>query len=330
MRVRFAITLALACGLLLAACGGLGGADKSATDGFPNKPVSLVVPYPPGGLTDTMARPLAQAAQEELGVPVAVVNRPGGGGTVGVSEVVEGRADGYTLAVGSAGPNAVGPHLVDLPYQGPDDYESLVSLGSTNLALVTSTKKRWQSFDDFMGSVKDSPGEITVGHAGAGSLQSVLLAAFQDETGRNLNLVPFDGGGPAITALLGGQVDAIMTSETAIGEHIRDGTVRGLALFSGQRSKGVLQGTPTLRDEGVSIERGDYLFLLAPNGTPSRVLDKLQRGFKAAIESNAFTKAAEENEFSPEPSMNPTEVERRVRSDFKYYGDVIRRLDLTG
>ena len=243
--------------------------------GYPDKPLKLVVPFPPGGPTDIVGRLVAQKLAEGIGQPVVVENRPGAGGTVGSTAVARAPADGYTLLYGST-TLAIAPSLYrDLAYDPRTAFApiSLVSRGpiiaAVNAQLPAKTLK------DFIALAKSSPGRINYGSAGSGTPPHLAAELFNTVAGVDLVHVPYKGGGPAVSDLAGGQVQVIFEGLPTLLPHIKSGKVRALAITGAKRDP-ALPEVPTFAEAGLpGYDANFWNGLVAPAGTPAEVIARL-------------------------------------------------------
>jgi tripartite-type tricarboxylate transporter receptor subunit TctC len=244
--------------------------------GYPDKPLKLVVPFPPGGPTDIVGRLVAQKLAEGIGQPVVVENRPGAGGTVGSTAVARAPADGYTLLYGSSSTLAIAPSLYrDLAYDPRTAFApiSLVSRGpiiaAVNAQLPAKTLK------DFIALAKSSPGRINYGSAGSGTPPHLAAELFKTVAGVDLVHVPYKGGGPAVSDLAGGQVQVIFEGLPSLLPHIKSGKVRALAITGAKRDP-ALPEVPTFAEAGLpGYDANFWNGLVAPAGTPAEVIARL-------------------------------------------------------
>lgn len=301
-------------------------ASAAETAVYPQRPVTLVIPYPPGGLSDLTARPLSQHAGSLLGQPVVIVNRAGGGGTVGFAEAVKAAPDGYTLGWGSVGICAIQPQLTDLPYKTPDDYRPVINVVAVPEIFAVRSDAPWQTMTDLMDHVRANPGEFKVAIPGIGSIQHLLFESFKDMAKLNMRIVPFAGGGKAIPAVLGGHTEAIVVAPAPLLGHIKAGKVRVLATFSENRDP-LLPDVPTFRELGYDISGNEYVFVTLPKTAPDIAVQTLHDAFKKAMETDAFKKFAREKGLIIK-GEGAADLKQRLQSDYAFYGNLLRKLNL--
>jgi tripartite-type tricarboxylate transporter receptor subunit TctC len=273
MKTKLAATLA---GLCLAAA--------ALAQEFPNKPVRIIVPWPPSGNVDITARTIAPAMSEALGQQVIVENRGGAGGTIGSAAVAKSPADGYTLLLGSSGTITSGPAVFkNLPYDPQKDFVPVGPIQSVPIVLTAAPKTPVTTFQEYAAMARARPGQVSVASAGSGSSNHLAIELLMRQANLKLLHVPYKGSGPAITDLLGSQVESMMDQLTASIGHIREGRIKALAVSSRARSP-LLPNVPTLDEAGVKgYEASTFTGVFAPSGTPQPVVDKLHAALRKAL-----------------------------------------------
>jgi tripartite-type tricarboxylate transporter receptor subunit TctC len=277
IRNIFRATLA-SCLIVFAAC------NQSLAQDFPKQPIKLVVPWAPGGNVDITARAVAPAMSEILGQQVVVENKPGAGGFIGTTGVVRAAPDGYTLMLGSSGSISTGPALARKPPYDPTT--ELVAVGpihSVPMVLTVSNKSAIKSFADYLAYAKQPGVAISIGSAGNGSSQHLVLELLAYRLGIKLNHIPYKGSGPAINDLLGGQLDSMMDQLTASIGHIRSGSLIAIAQSAKTRSA-LLPDVPTFEELGIKdFDMVTFTGIFGPVGMPPVVLDKLTAALKQTM-----------------------------------------------
>lgn len=251
---------------------------------FPNRPVKIVVPWPPGGNVDITARTLQQAFSEALGQAVIVDNRAGAGGTIGTAAVTKSPADGYTLLLGSSGTVTSGAAVFkNLSY---DPLKDLVPIGPIQyvaMVLSAAPKTPVSNYKEYAAYARSKPGQVSIASAGTGSSNHLALELMMHQANLKLVHIPYKGSGPAINDLLGSQVESMMDQMTASIEHIRNGRIKPLGVTAKVRSP-LLPNVPTLDEQGLTgFEAGTFTGLFAPAGTPPAVLEKLHAALQKAL-----------------------------------------------
>jgi tripartite-type tricarboxylate transporter receptor subunit TctC len=248
---------------------------------FPTKEVSIIIPYAPGGATDLVFRALAASTQKHLGKAVVVINKAGGGGTVGVVEAQRAKPDGYTL-VTAITPLTILPHQVKTTFTYKD-FEPILNVVQDPVMFQVQAQAPWKTLQEFLDYAKKNPGVITVGNSGAGGGVHLIALAFEKAAGVKFNHIPFAGGGPSVTALLGGHINAVSVSPPEGIPQVKAGKLRIMALFS-ERRMSDFPGVPTVREQGVDFALGQWRGLAAPKGTPPEAIRILHDAFKKGME----------------------------------------------
>jgi tripartite-type tricarboxylate transporter receptor subunit TctC len=251
---------------------------------FPNRPLRIVVPWPPSGNVDITARTLAPAFSEALGQQVIVENRAGAGGTIGTAAVVRSPADGYTLLLGSSGTVTSGPAVFrNLSYEPLRDLVAVGPIQSVPIVLTVAPKTPVSTFQEFFSLVKAKPGQVSIASAGNGSSNHLAIELLMRQANLKLLHVPYKGSGPALTDLIGSQVESMMDQLTASIGHIREGRIKALAISSLKRSA-LLPDVPTLDEAGVKgYEASTFTGIFVPAGVSQIVIDKLSTALRKAL-----------------------------------------------
>jgi len=270
------------------------GVALSAAAAWPDKTVTIVVPFPPGGSTDTIARAMAQKMGEKLGQPFVVENRPGATGTIGATAVKRAAPDGYTLMVASLGPYVITPHLMkNPPYDATRDFDYIsVPVQAPNVLVASSSPvaQKARTVADVIAALKAQPGKVSFASSGNGSSDHLSAELFWQQTGTSGAHIPYKGGAPAINDLLGSQVDFSFQNINAVLQHIRAGKLHAIAVTGDKRSP-VLPDVPTLAEAGVKgAEVYSWQGMAAPKGLPADVKARLGQAAVDAIRDPAVAK----------------------------------------
>ena len=268
---------------------GLALAAAAATAfAFPDKPVTLVVPFPPGGSTDAIARVLSQELAKSMGQSFIIDNKPGATGTIGAAHVRRAAPDGYTLFVSSLGPFVIAPHLIKgVQYDALKDFDPITVLVQAPNVLVVPANSPYKTAGELLAGLKKTPGKVSFASSGNGSSDHLSAELLWQQTGTQGLHVPYKGGGPAINDLLGAQVDAAFVNINSIIQHVKAGKVRALGISSLKRSP-LLPEVPTLDEQGIQgAEVQSWQAVAAPKGLPAPVKAKLHGAMVAAMNDPA-------------------------------------------
>jgi tripartite-type tricarboxylate transporter receptor subunit TctC len=267
---------------------GLAALPARASGAWPAKPINLVVPFPPGGPTDTQLRALATALGKDLGQPVVVMNQPGAGGTLAPSQMARSAAaDGYTLAMITPAVFRL-PHLQKVNYDVLHDFTYVAGLTSYVYAMSVPMDSRFKSLAEAVAFAKANPGQLSVAVVGSGTLGHIATHRLQKLAGIQLNHVPFKGGADAVTALLGGHVDVML--EAGWGAMANGGKLRLLAVAEEQRLPKWPQ-VPTFKEAGYDIVVRSTIGLAGPRNLPEPIVARLEQALKKATQDAAYARA---------------------------------------
>jgi tripartite-type tricarboxylate transporter receptor subunit TctC len=289
---------------------------------FPSKPVRIVVPWPPSGNVDITARTVAPALGEALGQQVIVENRGGAAGAIGSAAVAKAAPDGYTLLLGSSGTITTGPAVWKNQHYDPvKDFVAVGPIQSVPIVLTAAWKTPVSNFQDFSALARSR--QLSVASAGSGSSNHLAIELLSRMAGLPLLHVPYKGSGPAITDLLGNQVESMMDQLTASIGHIREGRIKAIAITSTRRSP-LLPTVPTLEESGVrGYEATTFTGIFAPAGVPKSALDKLSGALRKALASEAVRERFRGMGVEI-MDMGQAEFAAYVRADFDKWRNVAR------
>jgi len=266
-----------------------------AQDGYPSKPITMIVPFPPGGVADIVGRPLAAQLEKTFKQPVVVVNRTGAGGAVGMAAVAKAAPDGYTILMGLSS-ISIFPVSDRINGKTPSyemkDFAPIALITADPTVLVVSADSPWKNLKEFVDSAKAYPGKINYSSSGVYGTLHVAMEIFANSAGIRLFHVPYQGGGPAVTALLGGQVHALASGPAAAIGQIKGGKMRALASWSTERLP-LLPEIPTFKELGYDAEFYIWSGVFAPAAVPSPVLDRLRAAVREAATSAEFKSVME-------------------------------------
>ncbi len=306
---------------------GLLGLPALAQDDYPNKPVSMLVPFPPGGVADTVGRPVAEAMGRALKQSMIVENKGGAGGGIGMAQVAKARPDGYSLLMALSS-IVVLPEADKVLKRAPmftlEQLKPVARFTADPTALVVRADSPWKTYKDFMAAVKARPGAITFGSSGNYGTMHVPMEQLKVATNSFMLHVPYTGAGPAVLALLGGQVDALATGPSSVMQHVRAGKLRVLAHW-GEGRLAALPEVPSFKELGVPISYSQWAGLFVPAGTPEAVVTKLRQAAKAASEDarakQALAAAGTSFQYQDAP-----EFERFVQADARSMAALVQRI----
>lgn len=316
--------------LAIAALSFAGLAPSARADGFPDKPLRLVVPFAPGGSVDLIGRILAQRLGERLGQQVIVDNRPGAGGTLGADAVARAAPDGHTLLLASSAHQSFhGLLYKKLPYDPAKAFAQVALFASVPNVLVVSKQVPAQNVQALVALAKPGGGRrLFMGSSGTGGVNHLIGEYFQMQTGAGFEHVPYKGAGPANNDLLSGQIDLMFVNLPTVLPHIQAGRLRALAVASAQRSA-ALPDVPTMAEAGVPDFVADsWAGVLAPAGTPPAVLARLGAEIVAIAKEKATAQSLAAQGAVPMPGT-AADYAALVQAETRRWTDVIRRADIT-
>jgi tripartite-type tricarboxylate transporter receptor subunit TctC len=275
----------LAAAALLMGVSSLAQAQTSPAQDYPNRAVTLVVPYPAGGGLDALARMLGQKLAERLGKPVVIENRTGAGTVIGAASVAKAAPDGYTIMLGTSTPFAITATLnKSLPYDPAKDFAPIALVSNAPFLLLVHPSQPVHSVADLIALAKAKPGQLSYGSAGPGSPQNLSFELLKTLTGINIVHVPYRGDGPALTDLVAGHIPTMFGEPTPILPLLKDGKVRALGVSSASRLP-IAPDVPTIAEAGVpGFDLTSWQMIVAPAGTPQEIVDKLHVEVKKVLE----------------------------------------------
>ena len=308
--------------MLLAAS--LLGPIPAVAQSFPNKSIRLIVPYPPGGANDNIARPLVQKLSENMGVQVILENRGGGGAIIGADIVAKATPDGYTLLFCSTATQATSPQLIkNVPYDPIKDFEPIVLLATTPVMAVVNNKVAASTLKELVDAAKAAPGKITYASGGTGSVSHLSVEIFRAMAGIELLHIPYKGGGDSMTDTISGRVDMQINSAPSVAPHVKNGRLKALALARASRWPD-LPNVPTFAEAGwPQYDANGWYGLCAPAKTPKAVIDHLQQEAVKVVKSTDFRERLTVLVADPAGSTSQ-EFATYIRNQYDKYGKVIK------
>ena len=285
-----------------------------AAENFPTKPVTLVIPVGAGGSHDLTARALASVAHQYLGQPLIIELKPGGGGAIGEDYVAKSKPDGYTLVFGGPGWSSALPAIEGRSH-GPDTLMAVARINYGAVVWNVNPAKGWKSLKELVEWARANPGKLVHATTGPWGASDLPMKQMMKQYGFTANLVPYDGGGPAMVAVLGGHADSVINPLPQMLPHIRAGTLRAVALLASQREND-LPDVPTAKEQGFDVEYTLWRAVLAPKGTPRPIIEKLASAFKGMTEDKSF-QALIKQMGDDVHYMGPDEFEKVWRAEYE-------------
>nr|WP_245638583.1 tripartite tricarboxylate transporter substrate binding protein [Hydrogenophaga palleronii] len=324
---RRAGALLLTAATLTAALGFAPAWAQGAGD-YPNRPITLVIPFPPGGSADTAGRLVAKGLSEKLGQPVVVDNRAGAGTVVGAGVVAKAPADGYTLLLSSGSTFTVNPAIrPNLPYDPVKSFDPIGIVGRIALILLANKDVPVNNVKEFVAAVKAAPQKYSYASFGAGTTSHFTAEIILQAIGAQLMHVPYKGSAPAMTDLMGGQVPFSVDTVTAAIPQVKAGKVKAIAVTTATRSS-QLPDVPTFAEAGYKEVNADtWILLVAPKGAPPAVMDKLEKALTAVSIDPAFKKSMLDQGVEPSP-INRAAAISQIERELPLMRDIARRANI--
>ena len=293
---------------------------------YPERPVTCIVGYPAGGLADVVARAIVENMKKKFPKGIAVVNRPGAGGSIRSSEAAQAKPDGHTFALVPISNLVIQPQINDLPYKTPDDYVPFINLVSWYPLLAVRGDAPWKTAQELIAAAKAAPGKFRVGSPGEGTSSHLNLEELKRHAGANLTHVPFAGWGEGSPALLGGHIEAIVAQPGEVRPLSEAKKMRVLMVFQPQRNP-IFPDAPTAAELGFPVANGAWFLLMAPKGTPPAVVKYLHDAAKAAIDDPSFVEFAKKRvinvDYRPEEKLRAD-----LWKEYKSHTEILTRAGL--
>jgi len=313
---------ALVAALLLSSAAGV-----LAQAAYPTKPITMVVPFPPGGLADIVARPVAEAMSRDLGQPVVIENKGGAGGGIGMGLVAKAPPDGYTVVLALSSYSVLPEAdaiLGRAPMYSFNALRPIARFTADPTVLAVRAEAPWKTVKDFVDDAKRRPGAINYGSSGNYGTMHVPMEILAQNAGVKLTHVPFTGAGPAVVALLGGQIEAVSSGPATVLQHVKAGKLRVLGHW-GTAKLEALPDVPSLKDAGINAEYAQWSGLFVPAGTPEPVAQRLRAAARAAAQ-DARVREVIGNAGSPVLYQDTPEFEKYVQADVRRMSDVVKKI----
>jgi tripartite-type tricarboxylate transporter receptor subunit TctC len=300
----------------------------ASAQNFPTRPVTLLVPFPPGGVIDTTARVIEAELAKELGQPVVIENKGGSGGNIGTNMVARAQPDGHTILMV---PNAVvvmNPHTFkNYPIDPTKDLAGVGMVGETYLGLVVQVNSPFNSVQDIVAAAKAKPGEMTYAHVGPGSAHNIAGALLNKKAGINITPVPFQGAGPALQSLLGGHITMSYSTIAGIVPYLESKQMKLIALAEPARIK-TMPNIPTMNEAVPGVEVTSWVGVFAPGGTPKPILERLNGALNKVLALPEVKAKLDRIGVVP-MTGSVAEFDKRVRDDFKFWKGAIELAGIT-
>jgi tripartite-type tricarboxylate transporter receptor subunit TctC len=310
---------------LLASLAFAGGAFAQA--GYPDKPITMIVPFPPGGVADTVARPVAEALARELGQTVIAENKAGAGGATGIGAAARAPADGYTILM-SLSSISILPEADKILGRKPqftlDQFKPIARFTADPTVLVVRADAPWKTFAEFVADLKTKPGRYNYGSSGNYGTMHVPMEMLKSSAGISVTHIPYTGAGPAVLALLGGQVDALSTGPASVLAHIKAGKLRALAHW-GDKPLTSMPELPSLKQLGQPVQFAQWSALFVPAGTPEAIVQKLRAAAKKAA-ADPQVVATISRAGSPIEYLDAPEFQSYWDADAKLMTEAVRKI----
>ncbi len=303
------------------------GNAQTRTDTFPERPIKLIVPFPPGGTTDILARTLVEGMREALGQPLVVENKQGAGGLIGTEFVKAAAPDGYTLLLTSLHNHVMLPLIQPTQFQPERDLSSIGLAVQANTTVLVSNATPAHSLKEFVELARKQPDRMNYASSGNGSFGHFFTEVFKAQADAPITHVPYKGAAPSVMALVSNEVQFLVIAYSAVQSNAEAGQVRVLAQ-DGERRSPLLPNVPTLAEAGYgNFQPTFWLGLSAPKNTPQAVIAKLNAAMNTTLRSAAFEERARKSAWTSTPGT-PDMMDRRITSDLKQYGPTVRKLNI--
>ena len=298
-----------------------------AQGSWPTRSITMIVPFPPGGLADLVARPVAEAMSRELGQPVVIENKAGAGGGIGMSLAAKSKPDGYTILMALSSLTVI-PEADLLLGRTPmfmlNDLRAVARYTADPTVLAVRAESPWKSVQEFVDDAKKRPGAINYGSSGNYGTMHVPMEILAQVSGSKLTHIPFTGAGPAVVALLGGQIDAVSTGPATVLQHIKAGKLRVLGHWGNEKLASMPDVT-SLKDAGFNAEYAQWSGLFIPSATPEPVAQRIRAAARAAAQ-DAKVKEVILGAGSPVQFQDSPDFEKYVQADAKRMVDVVKKI----
>ncbi|MES3002620.1 MAG: tripartite tricarboxylate transporter substrate binding protein [Pseudomonadota bacterium] len=299
-------------------------AAPAMAQGYPNRPIKLIVPWPAGGVTDASARLLAQHLGDRLKQNVVVDNRAGANGRIGADIAAKSVGDGYTLFLASAETHAINPSVfASVPYDANKDFVAIAPYAINPFTVAARSNIQASNVKDVVALAKASPGKLTSASWGIGSTSQIILEMVKSQAGVDVLHVPFTGEAPAVTALLGGQVDLMVMPAARADQLGKEGKVKILAVTTGERFA-LIKDVPTLAEQGYKVDVANWFGVVAPAKTPPEAVQKINEEINALLRGKEFPEALRKLGVDAHPVMTSAQYQKFIETEGTRWGSVIK------
>ncbi len=318
---RFAVGAVMASGLMVSATA------PAIAQEYPTRPITMIVPFPPGGVADTVGRPMAEALSRALKQSVVVENKAGAGGGIGFSHVAKAKPDGYTILMALSSVSII-PEADRILGKAPSyelsQLKPIARITADPTVLVVRSETPWKTYKDFVADMRKNPAKFNYGSSGNYGTMHVPMEMLKAQEKFAITHIPYTGAGPAIIGLLGNQVDALATGPASIVNHIKSGRVRALAHW-GDGRLAALPDVPSFKELGIKAEFAQWAGIFVPAGTPDAIVNKLREAAKTAA-NDAKVKQAIGGSGSPIQFLDAPDFQKYVEADAKKMADVVKSI----
>ena len=293
---------------------------------YPNRPIELVVSFGAGGGTDVLARSLAEGLRTHLPQAVAVNNKPGASGSIGMTDVAKANPDGYKLIMLTV--EATILSHIGIGKVSNQDFTPIARLNFDPSAITVKADAPWNTLEEFLEATRKKPGEISVGNAGPGSIWHVAATALEAKAGIKVNHISFQGASPAVLALAGGHVDSVAVSPAEVSTQVQAGKLKILGVMADQRVKG-FEKVPTFKEKGIDLKLGAWRGLAGPKGMPANVVQTLTEAVRLAVNEPVYKDALERLNLGPAYGDAAT-FKAMMEQDSQFFKTLVAKIDLKG
>lgn len=299
-------------------------ASSAFAANYPSRNIEVIVPYSAGGGTDLVTRSFVDVANQYLPKSAGVVNKTGGGGAVGLTEIAMARPNGYKIGTGTVEITML-PHLGLVGWKATD-FTPIARLNAEPSAVSVSADAPWNTFEDFIKYARENPGAIRIGNSGSGAIWHIAAEALGDAAGVQFTHIPYDGANPAATALLGGHIEAVTVSPAEVVNHVESGTIKILAVMADERLE-KFPDVPTLKENGIDLSIATWRGLVVPNKTPDDVKQVLGDVAKKVANNPDFTQTLEKMNLTP-AYLDADAFQVQIEKDNRFFAETMSKLGM--